>query len=151
MSDKLASVYERNGSYFLLADHQTKAGFWICDGAVIVLKEPDAQAIASAVTQCLDRSRSGLPTPLPGESVDAGLLKAAKVRSRKAFHNGARLVTVALSDDTLVIEPSRNLGSSEGFEPMVHETIRLAYQSEGLGLAVLEALEKSIPSSTPPA
>jgi len=82
---------------------------------------PDREAVEAAITSAF--AQSGRIVPHPAQSEWKGsfdpFLKAAGVRSFKAFMSTAQSLTIDEEDGALAVTPSRNLGAKEGFEPVV--------------------------------
>jgi len=101
------------------------------------------------VLGALSRSGRTVPHPAVWHGLAAPRLKAAGVRSEKAFQSGARSVDVERAGRDLQIEPSRNggtQGDGKGFVPLPELTITLPLNSsaEALGEAVRAGLERCV-------
>lgn len=137
---KLVSIYQRKGSLFVSACHKTDAGFWLADTETEVVDHNDEQGLEKAIINALARSREGVPTPVRDTNRIAPLLDAAKVSSWSTFIKLAKSVDVYLKDETFEITPYRNLGGSDGFDPMTEKIVRLDEKTSDLGSSVLAAL-----------
>jgi hypothetical protein len=92
--DALAQVYQRpEGFYIELSDRtrMVEAGFWVATGAVTVLAPETTDAVlGDADLRALARSRVEVPVPPRDAKLEAGLLRAMGVRSRRAAMAGTR-------------------------------------------------------------
>lgn len=140
----LASIYERQGSLFVTASHQTVAGFWLIDDRVSRLDGPSVEELGRAIELALGRSQTDVPTPPRDASPGKPLLQAAGVGSWRKFMPMAKHVTVAGDVATLTIEPWRNAGAKAGFEPQPELAVALptTTPAEVLGRAVLDCLAR---------
>lgn len=138
---KLATVYRRKGSLFVAASHKTEAGFWVADKETVVVNSNDEAEVQSAVVGALSRSQNSVPTPTRDADLVGSLLSAAGVSSWSTFFRLAKCADVHLRDGRLEITPYRNMGGSDGFDPMIDKAVELPEGSPDLGKAVLAALE----------
>ncbi|WP_137865122.1 MULTISPECIES: hypothetical protein [unclassified Sphingomonas] len=138
---KSATIYRRKGVLFIAASHKTEAGFWIADQETSVVEGGDESGIQKAVAAALVSSRSGVPTPAPDANLIGSLLSKAGVSSWSTFSKIARCVDVHLKDGRIQVTPYRNMGGSEGFDPMTDNVLELPEGSPDLGKAVLAAFE----------
>jgi len=140
---KLAAIYERKGTLFVTASHQTKAGFWIDDDHVVCLRQPTHDELGCAIETALDRSQNGVPTPPPDARIDKPLLAAAGVGSWATFMKLSQHVSVVSDGISLKVTPHRNLGSKEGFEPEPDLEVPSADSPSDLGQIVAELLSRA--------
>jgi hypothetical protein len=138
---KSVSIYQRDGIVYVLASHQTKAGFWVDDSNVVRLSVPVPMDMGRAVYTALAQSREGVPTPPPSAKLTGALLAAANISSWKTFAKSAKSVGIRQNDDTIKITPYKNLGGKEGFVPMPDKVILMSSSDESLGEAVIRAIE----------
>jgi hypothetical protein len=141
--EKLAAIYERKGALFVLAAHQTRAGFWIDDDIVISLRDPTTEELGRAISSALTRSRSGVPTPLPTVRTDQPILKAASVGSWATFMKSSKHVSVSKSDSGFKVTSYRNLGSREGFEPDADLELECETSLSDLGQIVADLMGRT--------
>ena len=139
--DKLVNIYLRKGKFFISALHKTEAGFWVADPEKTVLEGSDESSLQQAVVAALARSKNGVPTPPRGANIVGPLLTAANVSSWSTFSKLAKCVDVHLGNGELEITPYRNMGGTDGYEPISEKVLKLSEGSEGLGKAVLTAFE----------
>lgn len=126
--ERSAAVYRANGRLLIGPYAKTTEGLTLNAGPVVVC-ELNAQPgdLAAEICDALSASGRVVPHPARGEwsgGFDA-YLKAARVRSYKAFMLGARCVDVQEMNGNLVLTPHRNLGSREGFEPLSEQALTL--------------------------
>jgi hypothetical protein len=147
--DALVTVYRRSGEYLLAGSSRTTEGVWVHDGAPGVLGEAEAdpERLGQELLACLALPRPAVPHPGPGEWPDrrrAGLepiLRAARVRSWRAFVSTADLVEVSRAGGSVSVAPMRAMPEHRGaFETDLARVQRLtAPSSAELGNAVLRA------------
>ena len=138
---KLATIYRRKGTLFVAASHKAEAGFWVADKKTAVVESNNEGDIQSAVVEALARSQDGVPTPARDADLVGSLLAEAGVSSWSTFFKLAKCVDVHLKDGKLEITPYRNMGGSDGFDPMIDKAVELPEGSPDLGKAVLAAFE----------
>lgn len=138
---RLASIYLRKGKLFVSASHKTEAGFWVADDQNSVVENGDEASVQDAVIEALARSKNGVPTPPRDADLVSSLLAAANVSTWSTFAKLAKCVDVHLGDGELEITPYRNMGGSDGYEPISEKVLKLSEGSEELGKAVLAAFE----------
>ena len=138
---KSATIYRRKGALFVAASHKTEAGFWVADQETLVVEAGDESGIQRAVVEALASSRNGVPTPAPDADLISSLLSKAGVSSWSTFSKIAKCVDVHLADGRLQVTPYRNMGGSDGFDPMTDKAVELPEGSPDLGKAVLAAFE----------
>ena len=136
---KLASIYLRKGKFFVSASHKTDAGFWVSDEENSVIESNDESTLQGAIVAALQRSQNGFPTPPREADLVGSLLSAANVSSWSTFSKLAKCVDVYLEKGKLVITPYKNIGGSDGFEPMTKNAVVLPEGSTALGSAVIAA------------
>ena len=146
--EKLAAIYERKGTLFVLAAHRTKAGYWINDEQVVSISQPTLEELGHTIEQALARSQDGVPTPPPNAQTAEALLSAAGVRSWGTFMKVSRHLTVSCDGGALKVTPYRNLGMKEGFEPDPDLEVPSCASASALGRIVAEFL--LLPEDIPP-
>lgn len=144
MNKGFATVYDRDGRLYVHSSSQTTAGLWIRnDAPVLVPSKENVGEIGRSVRQCLEASRQGVPHPTVWTNMFKPVLKAAKVRSYRAFMTSARCLGVSVAEGVVTLTPTRNEGSRGGFAYLPDAAKITLGSDETLGAAVLEALEKS--------
>jgi hypothetical protein len=141
---KLAAIYERKGGLFVIASHQTKAGFWVDDEHVVCLNQPTHDELGRAIKMALDRSQNGVATPPPDARIDKPLLAAAGVGSWATFMKLSQHVSVFSDGSSLKVTPHRNLGSKGGFEPEPDLAASSGDSTSALGQAVADLLSRAV-------
>jgi hypothetical protein len=113
---RTAEIYEKSGRLYVGSCARTTTGLWIGHGSVAVAEAnaPEAE-IAAIVENAVQNSVSGVPHPVSPKEVSAPLLTAAGARTFGAFARGAKLVRVSEDETGVVVIPTRNGGSTEGF------------------------------------
>lgn len=91
-------------------------------------KSPALHCVAAVLSRALAQSDRVVPHPTQHEwkGSFAPFLKAAGVRSYRAFMDDARSVEIGVVDDELSLTPHRNLGSKGGFELLPDLAVSLA-------------------------
>lgn len=141
---KLAHVYRHKGSLYVRPFCQTTAGVWIGADCVVRL-DPNASPLdkGEAVVEALDRSDQVIPHPTHWDNVEEdALLRLAGVKSWSTFMKTARSVGIELEGSIVRIEPARNLGPKEGFEPLRDKQIEVSISSPQGDIG--EALEAAL-------
>ena len=143
-----AAVYQLRDRVFIHPWQRTTLGLGMASGPYVSLPlDAEAAALGDAVFAALSGSAVNVPHPESPKGLQAARLKAAGVRSEKAFQSGARNLTVERLDRTIRILPSRNGGSSgesKGFHglPELGLSLPFASSAEELGNAVLEGFKR---------
>lgn len=110
---RLATLYARGDDFFVSHLSRTTDHLWL--GQVPVVRVPqtaDDRALYEAVRGALDRSKTDIDRPADLSHLMDPVLEAAGVKSQRAFHQGARSVTIEEQDDgRIVVEPSRRHGT----------------------------------------
>lgn len=113
---KCASVYARSGAYFLHPDGTTTDGLRIAMSPCVRLPAGCSDVeLGEAVIAALGASRTGLRHPWHDEwkLIPQPLLRAARVRSWRAFAREASQVSLTLEADALTVTPWKRDG--DGF------------------------------------
>ena len=126
---------------------QTTAGLGIASEPYVSLPldaRPDS--LGNSVNSALSKSGQTVPHPTIWKGLDKLRLKAAGVKSEKAFQTGARSVSIERGQ-VFRLEPSCNGGSkgdTKGFEPLPELSMSLPLSSTAaaLGQAIRECLER---------
>lgn len=137
---KRVSIYERTGTVYVVASHQTDAGFWVDDDHVVALPVSQPEEIGNAVETALGRSRENAPTPPTSKNVSESLLVAAGVTSWNIFAKIAKYVGVRQQDGIIKVTPYKNLGGKDGFVPMQDQAVSFLVGAADLKSAVIVAL-----------
>jgi hypothetical protein len=143
-----AAVYRLKDRILVHPWQQTTAGLGIACGPYTSLPlDVDASALGESVFAALSQSGQTVPHPSSWKGLDGARLKAAGVKSEKAFQSGARSLTVERAGPSFRLEPSRNGGSkgdTKGFEPLpeLSTSLPLSASAVALGHAILACLEQ---------
>jgi hypothetical protein len=134
---QLASIYWREGRYFVHPSSRTDAGVWILSEPVRALDATVGDAeLGRSIVAALDASRTDGAHPRSFSGLSAPILAVAGLTSWSVFAKGARLVIVERENGTVSIVPNVNLGA-KGFEPLSALRITLEACGESqLGQAV---------------
>lgn len=138
---KLASVYERKGKLYVSASHKTEAGFWVSDPSISVVDQGDEASVREVIVVALAASKNSITTPPRDADHISPLLEAARVSSWSTFSKLAKHVDIHLKDGVIEITPYKNMGGSDGFDPMTANVITIREGDSKLGSAVLEAIK----------
>jgi hypothetical protein len=140
---KSASVYWRNGAYFVHPLASSRGGApSLFIGPVVKLEDgADRAVLGAAVMQALEESRHDEPWPKQWKGRTQPLLDAAGVKSDSAFHKGLKSVRVDLKDGIVDILPTTSKVPGKGTEALPGKEIKIPLtDAETLGSAVLQAL-----------
>jgi hypothetical protein len=141
-ADALVAVYSRKGTLFFWAFNETDV-LWQGSEAVWTLPEDrDASDVGDALFQAADSSGRA-PYHIRGE-LDGmrPVLDAARVRSHKAFAEGARLVEAERRGAEWLLTPTRRKGKSFLHEPD-QALVLIAPGAAELGDALKLAMNRS--------
>jgi hypothetical protein len=144
---KAATVYRRGGCIVVHSSSRTTSGFWIAAPPFLRLEETDSQplALGDAIMAALTGSNSPVPPPLSWRGLLKPLLEQACVKSWETFVKNAHSVEVLFENNQFTIIPNRNLGPSEGFEPIDEKSVivPVGISTTELGIKVSEVLAES--------
>lgn len=139
---RMASIYRRNGKYYVTASSKTRDGFWLEEGPVDVLDTPDFAALADSVHSALERSTFGIRAPKDWSSHVNRVVEAAGLKRFSAFAKGTAHVSVREADGRLRVTPYRNGGSREGYLGLEDEALDLPAGSLDLASAIETAFQR---------
>lgn len=113
---RMAEIYQKKGRLYVGSCARTTTGLWVAHGPVVTIgfDAPEAE-IGAIVERAIENSVSGVPHPPSPKDVSIPLLAAAGARTFAAFARGAKLVSVSENETGIVVIPTRNGGSTEGF------------------------------------
>lgn len=142
-----ATLDLRRGRYLAWSSSLVVDGFWVANGTHEILDESvDDGELGAAVHRMLAASRAGVPDPHLGGGPDpfAPVLAAFGLRGYSTYVKGTRSVNVEADDDAVVLTPTRNGGSREGFVGLPEQAVRLTAPDPGaLGAALRTAMTRS--------
>jgi hypothetical protein len=143
-----AAIYQLKDRMLIHPWQRTTMGLGIASEPYVSLPlDADANALGDAVLNALSLSGRTVPHPTAWKGLGAARLKAAGVKSEKAFQLGARSLTAEREAQGFRIEPSRNggtKGDAKGFAPLPELGMSLPPTSnaEALGAAIRACLER---------
>jgi hypothetical protein len=139
-----ANIFRREDRFIVHPESRTAVGVWIAREPFLALPvDVTNEELGLAVTAALNQSMESVPHPDRSEwtKVVSPLLKAAQVRSWKAFVLNTMLVCANLRDNTVFFSVCENRGPKEGFAPQEDcEFIAPAGSPTAIGSALREAL-----------
>ena len=144
---KSAAVYQLKDRILVHPWQQTDMGLGIASEPYVAIPlEADVVKLGASILHVLGESGRTVPHPTVWKGQAAPRLKAAGVKSERAFQDGARYVRVERTHRGFLIEPSRNggtKGDAKGFEPLPDRAIALdaGASADDLGKAVRKALD----------
>jgi hypothetical protein len=126
---KSAAVHQLKDRILVHPWQRTDMGVGIAaEPYVAIPLEADTEQLGKSILDALGESGRTVPHPTVWKGQDASRLKAAGVKSERAFQDGARYVRVERTQAGFLIEPSRNggtKGDAKGFEPLPDHAIAL--------------------------
>jgi hypothetical protein len=144
---KSAAVHQLKDRILVHPWQQTEMGVGIASEPYVAIPlEADTEQLGKSILDVLGESGRTVPHPTVWKGQDASRLKAAGVRSERAFQDGARYVRVERTQAGFLIEPSRNggtKGDAKGFKPLPDRAIALdaGASTDDLGKAVRKGLD----------
>jgi hypothetical protein len=156
VADSLLTVYTRADGYYLVSSAQTPAGIWQQFGESPTVLESNSPPtdIGRAALACLAQSRPQIAHSTRDEWVDARrrsldpVLRAAKVRSWRAFITNTRSVDIERTDCAFTVTPTKPLPKPHGaLEPVLDQVRELESPTpEDLGRAIIAGLAAATPT-----
>src|SRR5262249_11051520 len=117
---KAATVYKRGNYIYIHASSKTTAGVWIATAPFVQVESGASPFdLGRRVLDPLRGSQTQVPHPTKWSGLLAPLLEQAGVKSWETFIRTAQCLNLEAAEDRLKLIPNRNLGTSEGFEPML--------------------------------
>ncbi|WDZ87373.1 hypothetical protein [Micromonospora cathayae] len=143
-----AALDLRRDRYLAWSSSLTVDGFWVANGSHEVLDtDVDDAGLGAALRRMLAASHTGVANPHVGAAASpfAPMLATLGLRAYSTYVKGTRHVDVEADGGTLVVTPSRNGGSREGFVGLPDRAVRLtAPEPAALGAALRAALTRSV-------
>ena len=142
-----AAVYQLKDRILVHPWQRTDMGLGMGSEPYLALPlEIDAANLGKSVFEALGESGRTIPHPTSWKGQGAARLRAAGVKSERAFQTGSHYVSVERKGSRFLIEPSRNggtKGDAKGFEPLPSHTIALGSDAsaDDLGNAIRKGLE----------
>jgi hypothetical protein len=151
MADRKATVYRRAGLVLVNRVDTTTEGIPVSTDQVLTFGlDASPDLVGQGLLDVVRQARSHIP-PLSRSEWVTGfdpVLRAAGVRSWRAFIRGCRDLSVFDEGDELRLVPSVNKGAREGFSLIDASEIRTTKRvARTVGEAVMRALDLSIPSN----
>ena len=140
--DRSAVVYSVNERFVVASSPRTNAGIRLHVNPVALPIDAAPELIAQQLQLALQQSESTVPHLAQSEwkgSFDP-FLRAAGVRSFRAFMASASLVEVDQNANRVTVTPTRNMGPKKGFESMESEAEAYVGNMDDLAAAVLRKL-----------
>jgi len=137
------SAYEWHGRIFLQPNFKTKSGFWVASEPVSSFDPGNLIELGRGILSALAVSKEGVPDPSIWADLCAPLLKSAGAKSSSAFFGSARNVSIESRGDGVTFSPSRNLGSREGYRPILGKDRTSPANVSELGAVPLSAFQDS--------
>ena len=143
---KSATIYERNGIYFICTSSRTTSGLWISDGdCYMVNVDSEYEELGKYVFMALNNSRYNIPDPTDWKVITIPLLKAAKVKSFSAFGKIAKCVLVDLDNKIEITSTENKSNIKRGFVDKEEKIILPVNTSNTeLGKSIEEAFLKCL-------
>jgi hypothetical protein len=138
---KAAIVYKRADRIYIHALSKTTAGVWIATPPFIQVEGGALSDLGKSVMEALGGSQPQVPHPTKWGGLLAPLLAQAGVKTWETFIREAQCISLEATEDRLKLIPNRNLGTTEGFEPILDKAIEISLSSslEQIGLSIVEA------------
>ncbi len=148
---KSAAVHQLKDRILVHPWQQTDMGVGIASEPYVAIPlEVDTEQLGKSILDALGDSGRTVPHPTGWKGQDASSrLKAAGVKSERAFQDGARYVRVERTQAGFLIEPSRNggtKGDAKGFEPLPDHAIAVDPGASAADLG--EAIRKGLDAAT---
>ena len=143
-----AAVYQLKDRVLIHPWHQTTTGLGVASDPYVTLPlDVDSKTLGASVLSVLASSGRTVPHPKSWKGLEAPRLKAAGVRTERAFQLSARSVVVDRAAETLRIEPSRNGGArgySKGFVPLpdLAASVPVTSTPEEIGMEIRACFER---------
>lgn len=134
--ERSAVIYAIGDRLVVGASCRTPAGFRVDVEPRTLSMDASAEEFALALSNALAVSSAPIAPPRDWKSFFDPFLKAAGVRSHKAFMAATRLVSVDERDGTYTVMPSRNLGAKQGFEGDPAQAINTSDLGQAASLAL---------------
>lgn len=145
---KRATVYKRGESVIVHAMSKTTAGVWILTPPVACVSMADTVRLSQAVVSALNNSTEDVVHPTSWKGRFDPVLKLAGVKTFSAFIKTCRCLEVELDAGQITLIPTRNLGSSGGFEPIGMKIGPVEFTDQGtLGKWLLSAFDSATDNS----
>jgi hypothetical protein len=149
VSESLLNIYARSEGYYLVSSAKTSDGLWqhIAEPPTFLEAHVSPAHIGREALEYLAEPRPNTAHPQGGEWKEARrksldpIIRAAKVRSWRAFISNATTVDVERTNDSFKVTPMKAMSKPRGgFEPDLSQELGLDSPTpEDLGRAILQA------------
>lgn len=134
-------AYLRFKTVLLQASSRTTMGLWIGDGPVVAIERNDTTQLGEDVLKALAGSREDIPHPTSWAGSFDPVLRAASVKSWKAFIKSAKCVEIEFSTNRVSFLPTKNCGAQDGFKHLQAKTMSCPPTNEELTGTLLAAFD----------
>lgn len=139
---KKAGLYQRDGLIIIFAEHRTATGLYLRADPVTACAAHDMAAVETNLLAAFDAYQEQVPHPTSWSNRLLPVFKLAKVRSYKAFMQGALSLQADLDNGIVTLTPTRNGGPREGFYSLPDNALTVNLAMESLGTGVLTAFAR---------
>jgi hypothetical protein len=156
VSESLLTIYARSEGCYLVPSAKTTAGLWqhVAETPTFLRADAAPTQIGREALACLAEPRTQTAHPQRDEWKEARqgsldpIIRAAKVRSWRAFISNTTTVDVARTEDTFKVTPMRAMPKPYGaFEPDLDGEFELDSPTpEDLGRAIVRAFMAATPA-----
>jgi hypothetical protein len=115
---KKATAYQREGKVFLHSLSKTTAGVWILSGPVLAQTSIDVSSLGQNVLATLNGSFEQVAHPTSWKGLFDPVLQQVGVKTLSTFMKKCKCVEIESDAGVVSFLPTKNLGSSGGFEPL---------------------------------
>ena len=144
---KIASIYERNESWYFQPSSKTTNGLWVASSPLLSVDRKDSpQRKSEMAFEVLNTSTDSVPIPTDPNALVSPLLELANVKSWATFMKDAKCISLELEDGQLAIIPQRKLKRPKGaLESLPEEAIIVSADAspDSIGSALEEAIGRS--------
>lgn len=141
---KYATIYRRQGRYFVHALSQTSDGLLLLCEPVFTASEDEGEAtLGRKVLAALDGARVDAPPPRSAKGLVSPLLAISGVRSWAAFAKSAECVEISEEEGRVTLVPTRNLGSRGGFKHLAEVVYATPDDPAQLGALIVDVLRSA--------
>lgn len=131
---KKATAYQREGKVILHSLSKTTAGVWILSGPVLTQTSIDVSSLGQDVVTMLNGSFEKVAHPTSWKGLFDPVLQKVGVKTLNAFMKKCKCVEIESDAGVVSFLPTKNLGSSGGFEPLCEKVGPIALSdASGVG------------------
>jgi hypothetical protein len=141
---RTATIYRRQGRYFVHALSQTSDGLLLlCEPVFAVSEHEEESRFGRLILAALDGFRVDVPSPRSAKELVTPLLAISGTRSWAAFARNAECVEISEEGGVLTLIPTRNLGSRGGFKHLAEVVHTMPDDPAQLGALVVGVLRSA--------